>query len=101
MKSITCNSLVDHLQGSHRYNMILGRDIFSKLKIYLCFSENTIRGGGGAYEVGTSPMKEIFNINAHILSYWNKKKLLEKIIIGEWTCDALHVIHVTYLRRSL
>ena len=33
----------DDSQGNHKYNMIIGRYIFYELKIYLCFSNNTIR----------------------------------------------------------
>ena len=46
IKSVTWNFHVDVSQGKRRYNMILGHDILSKLKIYLCLSDNTIRANG-------------------------------------------------------
>ena len=42
-----CNFRMDELQGGHSYGMILGHDIFPKLKIDLCFSDITIRGNVG------------------------------------------------------
>ena len=53
----------NNLQGNHRYDMILGREIMSKLRIYLCFSNNKIRGNGGTYKGYTAPMKVVSNIN--------------------------------------
>ena len=37
-----CNLHVYALQGHHRYGMILGHEILSKLNIYLRFSYNTV-----------------------------------------------------------
>ena len=48
MKSITWELNVVVLRGNYKYNMILGREILSKLKIDLCFYENTIRVNVGA-----------------------------------------------------
>ena len=53
---------MDDSQDKHRDDMILGQDIFSKLKIDFCFSDNTIRLNGGADEECTSPMKDVLNI---------------------------------------
>ena len=58
-KMITWNYHVDESQGKHKYDMILGRDIFSELKIVLYFYNNTIWVDGGAYEVFTSMMKSV------------------------------------------
>ena len=54
---------MDHSQGNHRHDMILERGIFSKLEIYLCFSDNKIRVNGGSYKVRTAPIKDFSNIN--------------------------------------
>ena len=74
-----CNFHVDYLQGNHRYDMILGRDIFSELPIDLCFSNNIIRGNGVPYTGCLSPMKDVTNINFNALSvglhdekFWNE-----------------------------
>ena len=61
-KSITWNFYVDELHRNHTYNTLLGRDILFELQICLCFSNNKIRGNGGAYEGYTSPMKEVTNM---------------------------------------
>ena len=45
---MTWNLNVDDFHGKQRYDMILGYDILSKIKMDLCFSENTIRENGGA-----------------------------------------------------
>ena len=71
---------MDDLQGDHKYNMILGRDIFSKLQIYICLSYNTIIGNGGAYEGFTNPMKDMTNINFNASFAWLHEKKLKQII---------------------
>ena len=67
---------MDYLQGNHKYDMILGRDIFYKLQIDISFSDNIIRGNGGAYEGCTSPMKDVTNIapsaQSHDKNFWKK-----------------------------
>ena len=65
---------MDDLQGDHKCNMILGRDIFYKLQIYKCFSDNTIRGNGGTYGVCMAPMKDIPNNNFNASSVWIHEK---------------------------
>ena len=42
-KFLLLNLHMDDLQDNYKKNMILGLDILSKLRIYLCFSGNTIR----------------------------------------------------------
>ena len=50
MKSMKWDFHVDDSQSDYMYYMILCRDILSKLKIDLCFPNNTRKGNGGAYE---------------------------------------------------
>ena len=73
------------LSGNHKYNLILGNDIFSELQIDLCFSDKTIRVNGGAYEGCTSPMKDFTTMmsSAHSHDYtfnyeelWERKNVL-------------------------
>ena len=52
--------------------MILGHEIFSELKIDLCFFNNTIRKNGGAYEGCNDPMKDVYKINFNVSSDWLK-----------------------------
>ena len=77
-KSVTWNFHEDYLQGNRRYDMILGINIFYKLNIDLCFSDNTSRGNGGTYEEGTAPMKGVSEIGFNSLSYWIKNKIFCK-----------------------
>ena len=56
-KSMECIFLMDSSQNSSRYDMIIGRDLLLELKLDLCFSNSTIRGGKGAYEGFTTPLK--------------------------------------------
>ena len=51
--------------------MILGRDIFTGLKIDLCFSDNTIKENGGACKGCIAPMKDITNILLSAKSHYN------------------------------
>ena len=51
--------------------MILGREIFSEIQIDLCFSNNTVRGDGGAYERCKAPMKHVTNINFNAFSVFS------------------------------
>ena len=55
------NYHVDDWQGNHRYDIILWRDILSKINIDLYFSNNTIRGNGGAHEGCIASMKKFQN----------------------------------------
>ena len=50
---------VDDSQERHRYAMILGGEIFSRLKIDLCFYGNTNKGNGGTCEGCTALTKDI------------------------------------------
>ena len=43
-KIVIWNLHMDNLQGNHRYYMMLGHNIISKLKIEIYFSDNIIRG---------------------------------------------------------
>ena len=61
------------------YNIILGNEILSKLKIYLCLYENTIRGGGGYYKGYNVTMRDVSNINFNSSPNW----LNDKIFWGE------------------
>ena len=63
---------MDDPQGNHRYDMIQGRDTFSEPKIDLVFSNNTIRGNGGAYKRCTDPMKGVSEINFNTPLNWIK-----------------------------
>ena len=40
--------------------MIIDQDLLLELKLDLCFSNYTIKGNGGAYEVFTAPMKDSY-----------------------------------------
>lgn len=57
MKSVTYNLHVYDSQENHRYDMILGPNILSEIKIDLFFSDNIIRGNEGAYKVCTTLME--------------------------------------------
>ena len=58
--------------------MILGSDIFSEIKIYLCFSDTTIRGNGGAYEGCIVPTKDATTGERfHNKEIWDKKHVLD------------------------
>ena len=69
MKIIAWDFYVDVSQVNLRYDMILGRDIFSELQIYLCFSKNTMRGNVAVYEVFNGLMKDVPNINLNASPY--------------------------------
>ena len=69
-KIITWNFHVDDLQGNHKYNMMLGRDILSEPKIDLRFSNNIIRGNGGAYTGCKYSIKDVTNINFNVSPTW-------------------------------
>ena len=56
MEIITWNIYVDDLQSNHKYDMILGRDILSKLKIDLWLFDHGIWVNGNEYIVCTSLM---------------------------------------------
>ena len=68
MKITTCNFHVDDSQGNHKYNIIIGREIFSKLKMYLFLTDHVIRGKGGTYEGCNTPMKYMINITVNTSS---------------------------------
>ena len=73
-KGVTWNFHADFLQGHHRYSMILGCDIFSKLNIDF-FSNNIIRKNGGMYKRCTSPMKYDSKFNLNLSSDWIQDKI--------------------------
>ena len=89
MKSVICSFHVDELQGCHRYDMILGRDIFSKLNIDLCFSNNTLRGNWGAYKEWTALIKGILKLISNNGYQYNKEGGEARIIIFESFCATL------------
>ena len=57
-KSVTWNFHVDESQKKSRYDMIIGWELLLELKLDLCFSDQTIRGNGGAYEGCTISMND-------------------------------------------
>ena len=57
---------------THRYYIILGRAIFSELKIDLCLSGIIIRGNVGAYKGFMASMKEFWRINFNTSFDWLK-----------------------------
>ena len=66
---------MDVSPGNHKYDMIFGRDIFSKLKIDLCFSDHTIGvNGKEGYKV---PMKYVTNRIFNVSSYWITDKIFK------------------------
>ena len=68
--------------------MILGRDIFTGLKIDLCFSDNTIKENGGACKGCIAPMKDITNILLSAKSHYNN-------FCNEELCKSRHVPDAT------
>ena len=82
---------MDNLQVNQKYNMILEREIFSELQIYLCFSNNKIRGRVGAYKVCTSPMKYVTDINFNMLY----ARIHEKCFHNKELWDRKHVLDAT------
>ena len=77
MKRVKCNFHVDNLQSNHRYDIILGLDILSKLKIDLCLSNYTIKVNWGAYECCMTPMKDVKKLNRKTSSNWINKKIFQ------------------------
>ena len=63
MKSVKWNFHIYDSQSNHMYDMMLGSDILSELKIDLYVFNHTIRGNIGNYKGFTTPMKDIENIN--------------------------------------
>ena len=62
-KFLTWNLYLSDLKVKHRYDMILVCDILYKLKIYLLFSNNTIRVNRGAYKGYVALMDDVLRIN--------------------------------------
>ena len=62
-KCLTWNLYLSDLKVKHRYDMILVCDILYKLKIYLLFSNNTIRVNRGAYKGYVALMDDVLRIN--------------------------------------
>ena len=64
---------MDDGQVCQSNEMILGRELFSKLNIDLCSSDNNTRGNVGTYEGCNSPMKDgskmIFNLSSNWFQY--------------------------------
>ena len=88
---ITLNFHVDGSQGNHNYDMILGREILSKPKIYLCFSDNIIRVNVGASAGCTDLIKDVTNINFNASSAW----LCEKSFRNEELWKSEHILYDT------
>ena len=57
-KSLTWSFHVNDSQKKSRYDMIIGQDLLLEIKLDLCFSDYTIKGKEGAYELCNSPMKD-------------------------------------------
>ena len=74
-ENVTRNLNMDDLQDNQRNNMILGRDILSKLITVLNFSDNTIRVNGCTYKGCTTPIKDVSRINFKVASNWLKQKI--------------------------
>ena len=51
-----------------RYYVILGRDLFTVLGLYLKFSENVIRGGEIPYEGCLAPIVDVNNYDFNIVT---------------------------------
>ena len=66
------NFHLDDLQGTHRYDMIIGRGLFLELNIGLCFCNNTILVDECTYKGCTSSMKETLEIILNFSSGWLK-----------------------------
>ena len=90
-----CNFHVDESRVNHKYNMILGRDILSEIKIYLCLSRNTIKGNIGAHKGCMSPMKDAFKNNFNTLSDWINNKIFwnKELWESEHVLDATQRMH--------
>ena len=58
-------------------------------------------GNGGVYKGCTSPIKVVSEIHFNFSSRWNKDKIIQKITLGEQTCDGRHMIYTSYLMLSL
>ena len=60
---------MDDSQENNKCDMILGGEIFSELKIDLCFSNNTIRGNRGTYKgcTSTNKIREKYQLQFEIL----------------------------------
>ena len=74
MKSAMWNSRVDDSNGSHGYDIILGRDILSELNIYLYLSGNSIWESEGTCKVCTVPIKYLSKIHFNSSYDWLKDK---------------------------
>ena len=68
LRSITWDFHVDDSQGNHKYDMILGRGIFSGLQRDPCFFNNNIRINGGKLKVCMVQMKDMTDINFKVSS---------------------------------
>ena len=61
-KRVTWSFHVDDSQKNSRYDMIIGQDLLLEFNLDLCFSDNTIKGNGGTYEVFTAHMKDTYDL---------------------------------------
>ena len=92
-----CNLHVDDSQGNNRYNMILVHDIFYKINMYLCLSNNTNRLNGGAYKGCTYQRKDVSKINYGVSSEW----LNDESFGDEELWDSDHVMDITQFTRFI
>ena len=94
-KGVTLNLHMDDSQVTHRYDIILGYNIFSDLGTDLCFYNNTIRISGGVYEGCTAPMKTILKVNFKISYYLIKGKIFQNKNSGIanvlWMPHSIHI----------
>ena len=56
-KTIIWNFHINNSPRNHKYYMIIGGGIFSKLQIVICFYDDALRGNRGAYSGCKAPMK--------------------------------------------
>ena len=54
--------------GNHRYDIIIGHDMPSKIKLDLCFSKNKMSGNRGTCKVFTEQAKDVSTINFNFSS---------------------------------
>ena len=68
---------MDDLQGNHKCDMILGRDIFYKLQIYKYFSDNIIRAKQTSEKEKLCTISKIINLTKN-QKYTHCRPILRK-----------------------
>ena len=69
-----------------RYNIILGRDIFTSFGLHLQFSQHAIKGGDRPSKGSTAPMIDL-------VTYEFKDLIQEVIFINEYTEKVFELEH--------